>query len=70
MNHELLDATEKSRQKAIDAKYHAHEMVLALECYYWTSDDFHYQEAISHFKNLVSEMARFQNEHRKEAENG
>ena len=69
MNFELLKMKEESRTKAYDAKYHATELMLSLECYYWTADEFHYQEAIRQFESLAAKMAQFQNKHRKEGDN-
>ena len=54
---ERIEKHKDSREKACDARYHAHELELALEVFYWTGDSFQYREAISHFESLVSEMA-------------
>ena len=66
MNNERLEKHEKSREKACDARYHAHEIELALEVFYWTGDPFQYHEAIHHFESLVSEMAQFQHKFNEE----
>lgn len=66
MNFGRLDKTKESRLKACDVKYHAREIAIALEVYYWTGEPFHYYEAIDHVESLISDTAKMQEIHDKE----
>lgn len=67
---EKMDKYRTSRAYSCDAKYHAHSITLALECYYWTADKFHYDEAMKHLDELVNEMKNMKMSYEKEAHNG
>ena len=69
MNTERLKNTRNSRDKSCEVKYHAIEIAMALEVYYWTGKPFHFFEAISHIESLISETAKMQEIYNKEVKN-
>lgn len=69
MNLDRLKRTEESRLAASSVKYHAREIAMALEVYYWTGEPFHYHYAIDHVESLISETAKMQEIHDKEVKN-
>lgn len=56
MDFEKMNQHKQSRGFACDAKNYAHGITLALECYYWSGDKFHYNEALKNFADLVKSV--------------
>jgi hypothetical protein len=48
-----MEQHKESRGFACDARCCANNLTLALECYYWSGDKFHYEEALKNFADLV-----------------
>lgn len=53
MNFDKMNKHKQSRLSACDAKNYAHSIELALECYYWSGDKFHYDEALNNLAGLA-----------------
>lgn len=53
MDFKKMNQHKRSRGFACDARHCAHNITLALECYYWSGDKFHYNEALDNFADLV-----------------
>ena len=56
----------QSRDFACDARCAAHSLTLSLECYYWSGDEFHYNEALKAIADLVKFMDKMKETHERE----
>lgn len=53
MDFDKMNQHKQSRGFACDAKNYAHGITLALECFYWSGDKFHYNEALKNLAGLA-----------------